>query len=94
MAQPPKKRTAEFKFKLVLEVLKGEKTIAQIASENKMHPKQIQRWRKQLLEEGENIFIHKQTQKQMDPDKDKLLVIINQLTEELDYLKKKLRRND
>jgi hypothetical protein len=59
-----------------------------------MHPKQIQRWRDQLLMEGENIFIHKTTQRQSDPDKEKLLHIVDQLTLELDFLKKKLRRND
>ena len=94
MSKPPKKRSSEFKFKLVLEAIKGDKTITQLASEHQMHPRQIQRWRDQLLEEGENIFIHKTTQKQSDPDKEKLLHVIDQLTMELEFLKKKLRRND
>jgi transposase-like protein len=94
MSKVPKQRTPEFKLKLVLEAIKGDKTIAQLASENNMHPKQIQRWRDQLLMEGENIFIHKTTQRQSDPDKEKLLHIVDQLTLELDFLKKKLRRND
>lgn len=94
MSKIPKKRTPEFKLKLVLEVLKGEKTITQLASENEMHPKQIQRWRDQFLEEGENVFIHKSTRKKNDPDKEKLLHIIDQLALELDFLKKKLKRND
>jgi transposase-like protein len=94
MSKVPKRRTPEFKLKLVLEALKGDKTITQLASENELHPKQIQRWRDQLLEEGEDIFIHKTTQKQSEPDKEKLLCIINQLTLELEFLKKKLRRND
>src|SRR6476620_2372356 len=84
MSKPPKKRTPEFKLKLVLEALKGEKTLAQLASENEMHPKQIQRWRDQLLSEAESIFINKTIQKQSDPDKEKLLNIIDQLTLELD----------
>ena len=94
MSKVPKKRSAEFKFNLVLEAIKGEKTITQLASENEMHPKQIQRWRDQLLEEGEIIFTHKTAQKQADPDKERLLSIIDQLTLELDFLKKKLKRND
>lgn len=94
MSKPPKKRSPEFKLKLVLEVIKGKKTIAQLASENEMHPKQIQRWRNQLLEEGETIFTDKTTKKQSDPDKEKLLCVIEQLTLELDFLKKKLKRND
>ena len=94
MSKVPRKITPEFKLKLVLEVLKGEKTIVQLASEYGLHPKQIQRWRNQLLEEGENIFIHKSIQKKLDPDREKLLHIIDQLTLELEFLKKKLRRND
>jgi transposase-like protein len=94
MSKVPKLRSPEFKLKIVLEALKGEKTIVQLASENKMHPKQIQRWKNQLLEEGENLFLHKTTQKQADPDKEKLLNIIDQLTLELEFLKKKLKRND
>lgn len=94
MSKVPKKRTPEFKLKLAIDALKGEKTIVQLASEHGIHPKQIQRWRNQLLEEGEEIFIHKTTQKKSDPDKEKLLHIIEQLTGELEFLKKKLRRND
>ncbi len=39
MSKVPKLRSPEFKLKIVLEALKGEKTIVQLASENKMHPK-------------------------------------------------------
>lgn len=94
MAKAPKKRTPEFKLNLVLESLKGDKTIAQLATEHEMHPKQIQRWRDKFLEEGKAIFVHKTTQKQSDPDKEKLLHIIDQLTLELEFLKKKLKKSD
>lgn len=94
MSKPPKQRTEDFKLKLVLESLKGDKTIAQLAAEHQMHPKQIQRWRNQLLEEGEKIFLHKRIQKQSDPDKERLLHIIDQLTAELEFVRKKLKRNE
>lgn len=93
MSKPPRKTTSEFKFKLAIEALKGERTITQIASEHGIHPKQIIRWRDQLLAEGEDIFIHKATQKKADPDKEKLIHVIDQLNLELDFIKKKLRRN-
>ena len=70
MSKVPKKRTPEFKLKLDVEALKGERTLVQIASEHGIHPKQIRRWRDQLLEEAEEIFIHKSTQKRADPDKE------------------------
>lgn len=94
MSKAPQRKSPEFKLKLAIEALKGETSITHIASENGIHPKQIRRWRDQLLAEGEDIFIHKATQKSTDPDKEKLLHIIEQLTLELDFLKKKLRRSD
>jgi putative transposase len=51
-----RKRTnysAEFKVKIVLEVLKGEKTLNQIATENNILPKNIINWKKQFLANAE-----------------------------------------
>lgn len=94
MSKVPKKRSANAKFKIVLEALKGDKTILQVASEHEMHPRQILRWKDRLLDEVETIYSDKRIQQQSDPDKDKLLSIIDQLTLELDFIKKKLKRND
>lgn len=94
MSKVPQNRTPEYKFKLALEALKGAKTIVQLASEHGLHPKQIQRWRNLLLDEGEDVFIHKTTQRRTDPEREQLLHLINQLNLELEFLKKKLRRND
>jgi putative transposase len=47
-----RKRTiysAEFKSKLVLEVLKNEKTLQEIASTNNITPKNLQNWKKIFL---------------------------------------------
>ena len=38
--------SAEFKTKIVIEVLRNEKTLAEIASENNVTPKNIQNWKK------------------------------------------------
>ena len=94
MSKVPKKRSSEFKLNLVLECLKGEKTIAQLATEHQIHPKQIRRWRDKFIEEGQQVFVHKATQRKADPDKEKLLHVISQLSTELEFLKKKLQRND
>lgn len=45
--------TAEFKTKVVLEVLKGEKTLNEIASKNNITPKNIQNWKKIFLDNAE-----------------------------------------
>lgn len=44
---------AEFKTRLVLEVLKEEKTLAQIAIENNITPKNLQNWKKIFLDNAE-----------------------------------------
>ena len=51
-----KKRTVystELKTKIVLEVLKGDKTINEIASENNITPKNIQNWKSIFLANAE-----------------------------------------
>ena len=40
---------AAFKAKSALEAVKGEKTVAQIASEFGVHPNQVRKWKDQLL---------------------------------------------
>ncbi len=94
MTKVPQKKSPQLKFQLAVEAIKGEKTITQIASDNGIHPRQLIRWRDQLLEEGDQLFIHKGTQKSREPDKDKLIHVINQLTAELEFIKKKLRTGD
>ena len=37
--------TTEFKTKMVLEVLKGEKTLGEIASKHNVLPKNLQNWK-------------------------------------------------
>lgn len=46
-----KNHDASFKAKVALEAIKGEKTIAQLASIYGVHPNQIGQWRKRLLKE-------------------------------------------
>ena len=41
--------TPEQKLKIVLEVIRGDQTLAQIASKYRLHSPQIIRWKKQLL---------------------------------------------
>ena len=45
--------TAEFKTRLVLEVLKEEQTLVEIASKNKITPKNLQNWKKIFFENAE-----------------------------------------
>ena len=48
--------TAEFKARVAKEALKGEKTIAQIATANEITPAQVSEWKKQAEERMLEIF--------------------------------------
>ena len=80
-----------FKLKVVLETYKGEKTMAQIASEYQVHVVQISQWRKQLQLEGPAIFQRTKDQEKAELKelRDELYKQVGQLTVEKDWLKKK-----
>lgn len=48
--------TAEFKTKVVLQVLTGEKTSAEICRSHKLHTSVLNRWRKEFLDQATTIF--------------------------------------
>ena len=49
MGKTNRKFNNEFKARVALEALKGHKTLSQIASEFRVHPTQINNWKKQAL---------------------------------------------
>jgi len=92
-----KRRTrysAQFKFGIALEALKGLKTINQISSERGVHPNQISQWKKQLLEEGPTVFNSTSARKQREQEAEEaeLYEQIGRLKMELEWLKKKAAR--
>lgn len=86
-----KKLDAAFKAKVALEVVRGEKTTSQLASEYGVHPNQIGQWKKRLLEELPSLFSdrRKREEKEGVAETDELYRQIGQLKVELDWLKKK-----
>ena len=94
MKQSRKKYSPSFKAKLALEALKGEHTIAELASQYEVHPNQIHQWKKALTENAVGIFGGDLGQKKKD---DKVLISqlyqqIGQLKVEKDFLEKGLGR--
>lgn len=51
-----KRYSAQFKFTVVLEALKGEKAEGEIARAYEVHPVTLSRWKKQFLEHGAEVF--------------------------------------
>jgi putative transposase len=86
-----KQYEAAFKARVALEALKGEKTIAQIASESGVHPSQIRQWRQHLLEVLPEVFSNRRPQQEKARDEmvAELYRQIGQLKVELEWLKKK-----
>ena len=82
---------AAFKARVALETIKGEKTIAQIASEYSVHPNQIRQWRQKLLEELPQLFSDRRQKSEHDGEElqAELYRQIGQLKVEVDWLKKK-----
>jgi transposase-like protein len=89
-----RERTGQFKAKLVLEALKGHKTINEIASRYGVHPVQITQWKKQVLEELPAVFADRRgrAMREAEDEKARLYEQIGRLKVELDWLKKKLGR--
>ncbi len=84
--------TSEFKSKVAIEALKGQKTVSELATEFEVHPTQINNWKKQLMEISRSAFNTKQQQKAReiaDAERDRLYAQIGQIKVELDWLKKK-----
>ena len=56
MAGKRKQHTAAFKAQVALAVLKGDKTVNELASKYGVHPTLIHTWKKQLLAGADQVF--------------------------------------
>jgi putative transposase len=85
------RHSPEFKAKIAIEALRGERTANEIASANGIHPSQLAQWKKKAVEELPHIFSDKRVHddKEQEALRDRLYQQIGQLKVELDWLKKK-----
>jgi putative transposase len=91
MKNKRRNHSAAFKAKVALAAAKGDKTIAELASQYEVHPSQINQWKKQLLDSLPDIFSGRQQNQRQDQEAltSQLYQQIGQLKVELDWLKKK-----
>lgn len=88
--------TADFKTKIVLEILREEKQLGDIATEHEVSPNQLRNWKKEFLENATKVFSESKIEKELhakekalDEERNDLMAKVGQLTIENDWLKKK-----
>jgi putative transposase len=88
-----KNHTSSFKAQLVLEMLKEEKTVSELASAYGVHPTMLHRWKKQVVADLPGLFERnkdaKATQEASEQKIEELYTEIGRLSTQLSWLKKK-----
>jgi transposase len=92
-----KRYDKEFKAKVAIEALRGEKTLQEIAIAHAVHPNLVALWKKQLIESAGQLFEKTGKDKEVSAEvaerkQDELFKQIGQLQVENEFLKKKYRQ--
>jgi transposase-like protein len=86
--------TADFKAKVALEALRGDRTIQEIASKHKVHPNQVSTWKRQAVNGLGAVFSNGAERAGRDHEAEvhELHAKIGELTVERDFLAAGLKR--
>ena len=86
-----RRHSSEFKARVALEAVKGQKTLNELATEFGVHPVQIAQWKRQLLEASPAAFEAGGSRKDRAQEQliEQLYQQIGQLKVEVDWLRKK-----
>jgi putative transposase len=86
--------TPETKLKIVLEVLREEQTVNEIAAKHGVHPNMISRWKQAFMDKAPEIFKRGMsgTERELREEREHIERLerkVGQLTCEVDWLEKK-----
>ena len=86
--------TGDFKARVALEALRGDKTVQEIAGKHKVHPNQVSAWKRQAIDGLGEVFSTGTDRALQDHETEvrDLHAKIGQLTVERDFLAKGLKR--
>lgn len=86
--------TADFKAKVALEALRGDRTAQEIAARHQVHPNQVSTWKRQALDGLALVFSNggETAGREHEAEIERLHAKIGQLTVERDFLSKGLKR--
>ncbi len=86
--------TAEFKARVALETLRGDKTVQEIAARSKVHPNQLSAWKRQAIDGLSEVFSNGVDRARRDHESEvrDLHAKIGELTVERDFLARGLKQ--
>lgn len=89
-----KQYSPEVKLSAVLEVLREEQTVNEIAAKYEVHPNMLSRWKQEFLEKAPEVFKRgkSSTEKELEQERAHVAQLerkVGQLTYDVDFLKKK-----
>ena len=92
MRRPRRTHSPEFKAKVALAALRGDKTLAELAEQYDLHPMQISEWKTQLAESAGLVFARGKSPSTGEETLKALQAKIGELTMERDFLERGLER--